>query len=298
MARQIHSAEVVFDQPKPGGIRTRSGVHRLPAGADLPGLRSLGFTLIEVLIAAVLFMALLIIVSNLADQTARLTGISNRKIQSDSENRQILDRLSMDFAQALQRNDLPPRFEKAPGNDKLFFHAETESYTGDRQISIVGYQLKDGILKRGVEGYSWSGNQVSSIPFGSLIATEPIADSNYEVLSENVFRFEMAFFMKDGTFQSDAPASWGEVKAVLVGIASLDEASKKKFNGDLSQLAALLPDYDPTSAGTEDLLTQWNKILGQPGFYESTNGYPATVLKGIRILQRYFILKPPGFVEE
>lgn len=127
------------------------------------------------------------------------------------------------------------------------------------------------------------------------------ADSSYELVGSQVFRFEYYYLLRNGNF-SDIPwdTSAGhfavdgmqDVSAIVVGIAVIDPKSKVLLTD--SQLATLstsgngnfLADY--TSGMTPgQLRTQWqNKV-------NAIAALPRPALSGIRFYERYLYLSPP-----
>src|SRR5205823_12596108 len=87
--------------------------------------RSRGFTLAEMLISVILLAFLVLFVSRLVNSAATITTLGNKRMDADSQARQVLDRMAVDLRQMLKRNDLdyylkePTNLE--PGNDRLAF---------------------------------------------------------------------------------------------------------------------------------------------------------------------------------
>ncbi len=248
--------------------------------------RKRGFSLLELLLATAILMTILVTVLGLTSSTLALTQVSTQRIDADTESRQIFNRISSDFANAVIRQDLPPVLRNAPAGDEIRFAIEAKGYEGDRGVSMVSYRMRDYKLERGVAGKSWVGNQ---LVFGGT-AAPTLTDDQYEVLASQIFRFELAYLMKDGTIKSAPSNGWDNVSAVIVGVAILDETTRKKMSGPLSALAALFPDFSESASGQKpsNILQQWSSVLAAPNFYAGDENFPGVVKSAIRIEQRYF----------
>jgi prepilin-type N-terminal cleavage/methylation domain-containing protein len=247
-----------------------------------------GFSLLEVLVSTALLAVLLTIVSSLSNQASSVSAVSSHRISADSEGRQTLDRLGADIFHALIRKDLPARIEKQTGNDAIAFHAVSEGYTGDRGISRISYRIQGGSgqLERGAQGLFWDGTTAQKVELGSPSFGEIDDASSYEVLGKDVFRFELAFLLNDGSIASEMSSLKPDSNslqpvALIVAIAVVDPALRQLTQENLVQL---LPDAQPG----EDLLSLWSEEMRQPNFGGSI---PKPVLAGIRVYQRYFPIR-------
>ena len=141
-----------------------------------------GFTLIEMLVSMVVLVLLIVAVSQMVNSTATLTKNSGKHMDSDSQARDVFDRLAMDFAGMVRRPDADCLFVKSTGsggnalNDKFFFYSEAPAYfsgdagTGatpapqnDSTLSLVGYRVNAGLippyqLQRLGKGLTWTGS--------------------------------------------------------------------------------------------------------------------------------------------
>src|SRR5690349_15615316 len=129
-----------------------------------PGVRISAFTLIELLVATAVVALILVVLLSLTTSTMEVSQSSHGKMQSGGDLRSAFDRMSADFAAAILREDLPPYFLKNSGaddaeeNDEFLFYTASEGYgdgsgnAPDRNISRVGYRVRDGKLERGVAG--------------------------------------------------------------------------------------------------------------------------------------------------
>ena len=110
--------------------------------------------------------------------------------------------------------------------------------------------------------------------------------SSYEVLGKDVFRFELAFLLNDGSIASEMSSLKPDSNslqpvALIVAIAVVDPTLRQLTQENLVQL---LPDALPG----EDLLSLWSEEMREANFGGSI---PKPVLAGIRVYQRYFPIR-------
>lgn len=250
-----------------------------------------GFTLMELLVSSTVLILLVVTIAGITDSTSRVTSLSDRRMTADSGARQVLDRIGSDFDRSLQREDLPDLIEQQSGNDRITFFAQSEGYKGDRGISEISYTVPSGehVLRRGVLGTSWS-TSGTSINLAFSTTTIPVIPAeNYEIVASDVFRFEIAFLMANGSIVAKAdrlvsPANTPDaqkVRALIVGIVALDRKARASLpNGDVAQLSALFLDAE----NNKDLLDRWSNAL-------EGSSLPTPVLNSVHMYQRYFYLK-------
>ena len=253
------------------------------------GLRSgvRAFTLLEVLVASAVFLLLLVIVINVATQTASVTSLSTRRSSADASGRQAFDRMAADFSRIVLRRDVPDRIDKREGNDTLTFHSRVAGYEGDRGVSQIGFGISGGQLLRGNRGTFWDSASGTVLPFSSTSAPT-FEDLQAEPIGADIFRFELSFLLADGTasnsvtsLRSTAPQR--EVKAVIATIAVLDARSRQTITETTDQLAAYFPD----AVDGADTSATWNSLLKVPF---GTGLIPDRARSSIRVYQRYFYI--------
>lgn len=281
----------------------------IPAPPGAGGPRA--FSILELLVAVAVVALLALVVISIADNTARLTGSSQRRMSADAAARGAMDRLAADFSALFLRKDLPDLLEKREGNDRLLLNAQVAGYGGDRGLSRVTYLVSDYpaagvsdaafdplVLLRGAEGTGWNTNTPA---FGGTNTATGFDAGALEVAAPDVFRFEVAFLMADGSILSSPPGAEvapgirrllaendalpiRQVRAIIVGMAALDSKLRVLLPPDgMKKLAASFPD---AVSGSTDLLSQWSGVL-------EGSDLPLPVLQGVRISQRYFNLQRP-----
>jgi prepilin-type N-terminal cleavage/methylation domain-containing protein len=250
-----------------------------------------GFSLVEVLVAVAVFSIVLVVVLSLSNNTAALTNSFQSKIEGEAALRQVVDRMSTDFSSAIARNDLPPHFVKQVGNDEFYFHAATDGYLPDgvepRGISTVGYRVKNGELIRGASGTGWDQNQLQ---FATSLEGTPLVDDEnheyYDSLGRQVFRMELEFLTKDGTFGPEPPENWDNLAAVVVNLASIDSRALGRASLSLEDLGNLFPDTLSASSEYVSVIQDWASLLQSSSFFE--DDADADTKRGIHLRQRLF----------
>src|SRR5438093_456405 len=64
------------------------------------------FTLIELLVSVAVLILLVIMASQLLNSAAAITSLGHKRMEADSQARQLLDRMAVDFAQIIKRPDV------------------------------------------------------------------------------------------------------------------------------------------------------------------------------------------------
>jgi type II secretory pathway pseudopilin PulG len=125
-------------------------------------------------------------------------------------------------------------------------------------------------------------------------------DSDYHVLSPDVFRLEFCFVLKNPTANSQYTTAltqgqgFSNVSALIVGIALLDAQGRALLPGGttMNTLASALPDPDFTVNPPKLMADRWASVLNATGFAGSL-GVPQQLVSQIRVYQRTFYLNTP-----
>lgn len=271
-----------------------------------------GFTVIELLVAAVVFLILGVIIVQLLSSATMLTGMSNKKQEADGQARLVFGRMGLDFARMLKRADVEYFLQKETGNDRLAFLSEVAGYYPSAatpgSVSVVAYRLVDaGGEFRGLErlsqGLSWQEDATgeSAVVFhrdiGDLVPAAVATDANdaYEVVGPGVIRFEYFYVLKNGTLSANPwdaavghteEAGLRDVAALCVVLAVVDPAGFVRVTpAEIRRLAGKLPDFNPASMSTlGDLEKQWQGVLDADDVIRKMGG-------GARIHARCFPIK-------
>src|SRR6267378_7406124 len=136
--------------------------------------RRAGFTLVELLVTVGVLGLLVLLATQLLNSAATITTLGNTQMDADSQTRQLLDRMAIDFAQMVKRSDvdyylkssaIPPptgvRNLLQPGNDKIAFYSTVPGYypsTGSQSpVSLIAYRVNpQHKLERMGKGLVWN----------------------------------------------------------------------------------------------------------------------------------------------
>ena len=141
-----------------------------------------GFTLAELVVTVGVLVLLVLLATQLLKSAATVTTLGHKQMDADSQTRQLLDRMALDFAQMLKRSDVdyylkssatpPPtgvRNLLQPGNDKIAFYSTVPGYypsTGSQSpVSLVAYRINlQNKLERMGKGLVWNAVSVNQTP--------------------------------------------------------------------------------------------------------------------------------------
>jgi prepilin-type N-terminal cleavage/methylation domain-containing protein len=271
------------------------------------------FTLVEMLVSITLLALLVLFVTRLFDSAAAVIAAGNKRIDTASQVRPLLDRMALDFAQMVKRSDID-YFSKgtaAPnspagamtGNDQIAFFSAVAGYntTSAGPISLVAYRINGkNQMERMGKGLIWNGDTSGGTPVVFLpvtiaptwpTATDATADSDYELIARNVFRFEYFYLLNNGK-PYDTPwdsaaghtaiSGMQDVTAISVAVAAIDPKSRVILsNAQLTTLAGRMNDFS-NSMGPGALVAQWQNALN------TTTDMPRQAIAAVRIYQRYY----------
>src|SRR2546429_3946588 len=122
------------------------------------GHHGAGFTLAELLVSVGVLVLLVLLATQLLNSAATITILGHKQMDADSQARQLLDRMAIDFAQMVKRSDvdyyvkssaIPPptgvRNLLQAGNDTIAFYSTVPGYypsSGSQSpISLVAYRV-------------------------------------------------------------------------------------------------------------------------------------------------------------
>ena len=95
-----------------GQCRSQSSAVRGPARAAMSrqavvsGLRESAFTLAELLVSMGVLVLLVLLFTQLLNSAATVTILGHKRMDADSQARQVFDRMAIDFAQMVKRTDV------------------------------------------------------------------------------------------------------------------------------------------------------------------------------------------------
>jgi hypothetical protein len=152
--------------------------------AGAPG----GFTLVELVISVGVLVLLVFLSTQLLNSAASITILGHKRIDADSQAREVLDRMTIDFAQMLKRADVDYYLKSSlgaasdcgvcgpqPGNDQAAFYSTVAGYfptvptpgpshTQKSPVSLLSYRVNSDSnsssynkLERMGKGLTWNG---------------------------------------------------------------------------------------------------------------------------------------------
>jgi type II secretory pathway pseudopilin PulG len=298
------------------------------SGQALPLQRdgAAGFTLVELLVSVGVLVVLVLLATQLLNSTAAITTLGHKQMDADSQARQLLDRMAIDFAQLVKRSDLDffAKGTVAPnsvggamtGNDQMAFYSAVPGYyppTGSQSpVSLVAYRVNSDStsssynkMERMGKGLVWNGISLTDTPVvfmpltigvspASPLGTWPAAtsssafDAAYEVIGPQVFRLEYCYLLRtNGSLSITPPGDVSGIAAIIVDIAVIDSKSKVLLtNAQITSLAGQLSDYAANMVPGQ-LRNSWQNTLN------ANTILPRPALSGVRLYERFFYLSPP-----
>jgi hypothetical protein len=311
----------MFSHPDPIPVEARMpAANRGPAHAARLRLQHgcHGFTLAELLVSMGVLVLLVLLFTQLLNSAASITTLGHKQIDTDSQARQLLDRMSLDFAQLVKRSDVDffAKGTVAPnsvggtmaGNDRIAFYSAVPGYypstSYQSPLSLVAYRMNSDStssshskLERLGKGLMWNGASLTDTPLVfmplTISATWPAAtsssqaDTAYEVIGPQVFRFEYCYLLTSGSLSVTPPASISQIAAFVVDIATIDPQSKVLLtNTQIASLAGQLSDYTSNMVPGQ-LRNNWQNTIN------ANTNLPRPSLSGVRLYERFFYLSPP-----
>jgi hypothetical protein len=184
-----------------------------------------GFTLAELLVSVGVLILLVLLATQLLNSAATITTLGHKQMDADSQTRQLLDRMAIDFAQMVKRSDVDyfAKGTAAPnsvggtmaGNDQIAFYSTVPGYypvSGSQSpVSLVAYRVNSTFnrMERLGKGLVW--NAVSTTdtpvvflplliankwPYATNQTPDPSSASAYETVGSQVFRFEYFYLLR------------------------------------------------------------------------------------------------------
>jgi prepilin-type N-terminal cleavage/methylation domain-containing protein len=252
-----------------------------------------GFTMVELLVSMTILSLLVIAIVQITAFTGQAININSRNLDAAGQARLVFDRLGSDFAARINRTDLPMTFTIQSGNDSFQFYSEVAGYTGDRQVSIVGYSINsNNELQRGATGTSFESGATQIVFSPPSMILAPPAVGNFDVLAPGVFRLEVCYLIKSGSHaglysnsnQGANATDYSNVAAFVVAIAVLDTQSLKLVSsGQLASLAA--PNVFSDTMEGSDPISAWNTTINN-GL--AVTGVPPRVCQNVHVYERTF----------
>src|SRR5437667_9890863 len=152
----------------PAAILGQTQAIRLP----LQRRGATGFTLAELLVSVSVIVLLVFLSTRLINSATTVTILGQKRMDADSEARQILDRMAIDFAQMVKRTDVDYYVKLAnqqqQHNDQIAFYSAVPGYNpssaAQSPVSLVAYRVNSdpssssyNKMERLGKGLVWNG---------------------------------------------------------------------------------------------------------------------------------------------
>jgi len=318
---------------------------------------------VEILVSFTVLGLIMVGVAQMMNSALSATIGSYKHMDADTQARMVLDRMALDISKITKRSDVDYFFKKnatagtTPGNDQMAFYTEASGYypsgattTQDGDISLVGYMINSSNqlvrLSKGLEwngvsstnpamvfnplanatGFSLTNNTITTTAWnGAANGIANGTDPNYQVIGDQVFRFEYSFLVQTSptlvqltaggalqtgtaggfydspwsTYLDASPNGLQNVTAIIVSIAVLDTNSRAMVSNTVLQTAASKLADDaftgshPTPCSSTTVkppLSIWKTALGTAMSNGTYLGLPKTVASQVRFYQRYCYL--------
>ena len=329
----------MFEQTDPATLKAAvpAANRNAPQATHPPLQRRFGrvaaFTLAELLVSIAVLVLLVLMTTQLINSAAIVTTQGHKLMDADSQARQLLDRMAVDVAQMVKRSDIDYYVKFNLGqqnrNDQIAFYSTVPGYypSGGSQspVSLVGYRVNSdptspayNKMERLGKGLVWNGVSTgtpfvfSPLTIGATwpSAVSPItADSDYELIGPQVFRFEYYYLLTIGGL-TDQPydsshhsglVGMQDVTAIVVDIAVIDPRSRALLTedqiatlntGSLTGSITFLADFTTDQNLPGKFIGKWQTKLNNLISGSVTTTMPREALKGIRFYERYLYLTP------
>ena len=196
--------------------------------------QSRAYTLVGLLAALSVLALLAVLVAQLMNVATATIDLSRKQMDADSQARLLFDRMALDFSRMVMRQDIDYHLRKIDGaNDEIAFYCEgsgyysgtvTPSRNARNPVSVIGYRIISDVfngkprcqLERASKGLGWEPNgaavcDMAYLPVTLVSGTNArwpnlfsvdAVDPDFQVLSDQVFRFEYTYLLSDGTFST------------------------------------------------------------------------------------------------
>ena len=208
-----------------------------------------GFTLAELLVTMGVLALLVLLFTQLLNSAATTLTLGNKRMDADSQARQLLDRMAIDFDQMLKRTDVSYYVKTLgnteAGNDQISFFSAVPGYYSQNgynsNASLVAYRVNAASnsasynkLERMGKGLPLNGAYPAPTPLLFLDGTtnttiqgawpaatsSTAADSDYETAGPQVFRFEYYYLLNSnpsgGTANQLSAGPWTNLNSFVI----------------------------------------------------------------------------------
>ncbi len=180
-----------------------------------------GYSLIELVVAMFVLAVLVVLLSQVINQTSRTIGRSSDHMQSDMEAQLVFSRIADDIAQIINRTDvdclfigMPTNSSGTDHNDQMFFYSQGSGFatngSNHSPTTLVSYLVTNQSLMRLGVACSWddqifitTSNALTWFNGSSPLANCGNATNYYHPIGTSVFRKENELLMEPGSINVD-----------------------------------------------------------------------------------------------
>ena len=268
-----------------------------------------GFTLIELLVSMAVMGLVLALVGQIVSSVLQTTQVSQQRLDAAARARAVMQAIGKDLDALVAEQGLSVFIKQnAGGNMEMAFLTRGRPPTspgtpGDSRFLAVDYQLDGQDLERKFTTVNWTDYDLLT---GAVSGSKA---NNASVLARGVLKFSIVAVLDNGEIQTVSTSSPGlsgtvngqdipesfyavnlkgnagsarYVRALIVGVATVDEQSVKLLGSKFSNLSSALA----TPNNGEVPIDVWKKNIDQLGA-----GYPSRALAAIHLAQNTFVLK-------
>jgi hypothetical protein len=286
---------------------------------------------VELLVSMGVLVLLVLLATSLVNSAATITTLGHKRMDADSQARQLLDRMAVDFAQMVKRNDLDffAKGTTSPnsvggamtGNDQIAFFTQLPGYyptsstmTSRSPVSLIAYRVNSDStnaslynkFERMAKGLVWNGASADiPIVFWATISgtwstatSTSTSDAAYDLVGSQVFRFEYCYLRTNGSFVITPPlgssgrVDLSQIAAIVVDIAVIDPKSKVLLS-DTTTPPQITQVASQLGDYVAGMVPGQLRANWQAALDANTIGLPRPAISGIRLYERYFYFSPP-----
>jgi hypothetical protein len=227
-------------------------------------------------------------------------------------------------------NDAFYFYSEAPAgfdSNSVAYNATSGNYLLKNSLSLIGYRINaSNQLER--LGKALDYDALGNGPYAVFITTPPATKSNptptplptstvsvvwastvgsstsgymngtdtdYHVLSPDVFRMEVCFQLSNGTYsQTHSSQDFSDVSSIIVTVAVLDQTSRQLVtSANLNSAASLLLDPTATDLSTVPPVLpaqKWSSVVDSSSTFAANTGMPLVAANQVRVYQEFFYL--------
>ncbi|MEM1058542.1 MAG: hypothetical protein AAGK14_04775 [Verrucomicrobiota bacterium] len=196
------------------------------------------------------------------------------------------------------------RHRETEGNDEVGWIGYVRGYAGNRlPLASVAYRLAyddqdtRAQLERAALGYQY-GSDDSTQPHLYVDADIPEpADADFEVIAEDLFRFEVGYLQYDPdlgqvSYVSEPNGDLDNLKAMIVTVASVRLPDLESLSIDAEAAHQALVEMFPDLDGASSPYRLWRSLAEDAAEVVETAGLPWPAAQSIRVFERTYVFDP------